>query len=77
MTRPELMSEEDAVTLVLANLRRKKESGPCQHDDCPHMAIGGYDYCDTHASHYHCEECDCLLEDAAGSPGDGICRGCD
>jgi len=71
------MTEEEAVTLLLASMRQRRAPGPCQHDDCPHMSLSGYDYCDTHASHDHCEECDRLLEDAYGQPGDGICRRCD
>jgi hypothetical protein len=34
------------------------------------------EFCDTCYEHNYCE-CGQRLEDAAGSPGDGLCRGCD
>jgi hypothetical protein len=74
---PVNMTEEEAVTLALSHFRRPKDPRPCEHADCPHMTISGYDFCEEHASHYHCEECDRRLEDAYGQPGDGICRRCD
>ncbi len=49
----------------------------CEHDGCNEV-LGKYDkdFCDEHYAYYYCE-CGTRLEDAAGSPGDGLCRGCD
>jgi hypothetical protein len=52
-----------------------KEYRPCEHPDC-NDAVVDDDYCETHLEYYFCE-CGQRLEDAAGSPGDGLCRKCD
>lgn len=50
----------------------------CEHSGCNvDIDAPKEEYCDEHYWYRHCECCECLLEDAAGSPGDGICRGCD
>jgi hypothetical protein len=63
-------------TLLKRFVMNKPEHRPCEHKDCPELALSHYDFCDAHVDHYYCE-CGQRLEDSYGQPGDGLCRKCD
>jgi hypothetical protein len=50
--------------------------GPVQHCEYCEVDTGLETICDPCFEHHYCE-CGQILEDAYGSPGDGLCRVCD